>query len=125
MELTTIIGFVVGLAAVVGGQILEGGHLSQIMQFTAALIVVGGTLGATLVSFPIQDVKAAVKFLPGVFKTVNTDPRDLIDEIIKVATIARKDGVLAVEGMRGQIQDELFKNSLRHVGSNLQSLLQF
>ena len=53
MDLATIIGLVLGFGAVIGGQLLEGGHLEAIMQPTAAIIVLGGTIGATCVSFPM------------------------------------------------------------------------
>ena len=50
MDLASIIGTLLGVGSVVGGQVLEGGHIGQIMQGTAALIVIGGTLGAMLVA---------------------------------------------------------------------------
>jgi len=104
-----------GFAGIVGGQVLEGGHVGQIMQGTAAIIVFGGTFGAMLVSYPPQDIKRAFANLPMIFKTVNMDVRPVIDEIIKIATIARKEGVLAVEGQRDSIQNPLFKKSIKYV----------
>ncbi|OFZ22221.1 MAG: flagellar motor protein MotA [Bdellovibrionales bacterium GWB1_55_8] len=115
MDLASIFGIILGFAAIIGGQILEGGHIGQIMQGTAALIVFGGTFGAMLVSFPMQDIKRAIKLIPAVFKNVNMDVRPTIDEIIRIATIARKEGVLAVEGQRESIQDPLFKKSIKYV----------
>jgi chemotaxis protein MotA len=115
MDLATILGMIIGLASVVGGQILEGGHLSQIMQGTAALIVFGGTLGAALVSFPMQDLKKALAMLPALFRNVDLDVRPTIDEIIRIATIARKEGVLAVEGQRDSIQNPLFRKTIKYV----------
>ena len=60
MDLASVIGTIMGITGVVGGQILEGGHIGQIMQGTAAIIVFGGTFGAMLLAFPTQDVKKAV-----------------------------------------------------------------
>src|SRR4051812_44285852 len=107
MDIASIFGFFLGVTAVVGGQVLEGGHLSQIMQGTAALIVFGGTFGAMFLSFPMQDIKKAFSMFPSIFRNVNMDVRPTIDEIIRIATIARKEGVLAVEGQRESIQDPL------------------
>jgi chemotaxis protein MotA len=115
MELITIIGVAMGIGAVFGGALLEGLHMSAIMQGTAAIIVFGGTIGAALVSFPSQDVSKALKMIGVAFKTVNLDVRPVIDEIIKIAAVARKEGVLAVEGMRDSIQDPLFKKSIKFV----------
>jgi chemotaxis protein MotA len=115
MDLASVIGTILGISAVVGGQVLEGGHVGQIMQGTAALIVVGGTFGAMLVAFPTDDVKRAFGMLPLVYKKVNQDVRPVIDEIIRIATIARKEGVLAVEGQRESIQNPLFKKTIKYV----------
>ncbi len=115
MDLASLIGTFLGVGSVVGGQVLEGGHLSQIMQGTAFLIVAGGTMGAALVSFPMQDIKKAITLIPMVFKNVDMDVRPTIDEIIRIATIARKEGVLAVEGQRDSIQNILFKKCIKYV----------
>lgn len=115
MDLTTLLGLVVGIASVVGGQVLEGGHVGQILQGTAALIVFGGTAGAMFVSYPIQDIKKAFSMIGVIFKNVDTDVRPIIDEIVKIATIARKEGVLAIEGQRDSIQNPLFKKTIKFV----------
>lgn len=115
MDLASVIGTFLGFGAVIGGQILEGGHLHQIMQGTAALIVLGGTFGAMFLAFPTQDIKKAFGSFGLIFKNVDMDVRPLIDEIIKIATIARKEGVLAVEGQRDSIKDPLFKKSIKYV----------
>ena len=52
MDKATWSGIVLALAGIVGGLLIEGGQLSQILQPTAALIVFGGTLGAVLIQFP-------------------------------------------------------------------------
>ena len=115
MDLASVIGSVLGISAVVGGQVLEGGHVSQIMQGTAALIVLGGTAGAALVAFPPQDIAKAFKLIPLVYQKVDLDVRPVSDEIIRIATIARKEGVLAVEGQRESIQNPLFKKTIKYV----------
>jgi chemotaxis protein MotA len=115
MDLASLIGTILGISAVVGGQLIEGGKLSQILQGTAALIVFGGTFGAMLVSFPMQDIKKAFSMLPTIFQNVDLDVRPVIDEIIRIATIARKEGVLAVEGQRESIQDPMFKKAIKYV----------
>ncbi len=115
MDIASVVGIVIGVLAVVGGQVLEGGHVSQIIQGTAALIVFGGTAGAMLLSFPVQDIKKALALIPLIFKKVDMDVRPLIDEIIQIATIARKEGVLAVEGQRETIKNPLFKKTIKYV----------
>ena len=115
MDIASLIGTVLGLASIIGGQVLEGGHVGQIMQGTAALIVVGGTAGAMLVAYPTEDIVRAFGLIPLIFKKVDMDVRPVIEEIIRIATIARKEGVLAVEGQRESIQNVLFKKSIKYV----------
>jgi chemotaxis protein MotA len=115
MDFASILGTILGISAVVGGQILEGGHVSQIMQGTAALIVVGGTLGAMLVSYPQEDIIRAIKLIPVIYSKVDLDVRPIIEEIVRIATVARKEGVLAVEGQRDSIKNPLFKKSIKFV----------
>lgn len=115
MDLASVIGSVVGIGGILVGQILEGGHLSQLVQGTAALIVVSGTIGAMLLSFPVQDIQRAFKMIPSIYVNVDMDVRPTIDEIIRIATIARKEGVLAVEGQRDSIKNPLFKKSIKYV----------
>ena len=116
MDLMSIIGFVLGVTAVVGGAMLEHLPPSAIYAPTAFIIVSGGAAGAIMVSFPPADLKRA--FTEGmklIFKNLDTDYRPLIEEITKVATVARKEGVLAIEGMRNSITDPKFKKALKFV----------
>ena len=57
MDIGTVGGIVLAIACILGGQALEGGHAGSLVQATAAIIVLGGTMGAVLVSFPMSDVK--------------------------------------------------------------------
>jgi chemotaxis protein MotA len=115
METVSILGVLLGLGAIVGGALLEGLPLSAIFQGTAALIVFGGTFGAMLVSFPRKDIRSAFKMLGSVFKQVDVDVSVVIEEIIEIAGVARKEGILAVEGVRESIRDPLFKKSIKYV----------
>ncbi|MBF0492344.1 MAG: flagellar motor protein [Deltaproteobacteria bacterium] len=112
MDLATIIGIVLALAGIVGGLLIEGGNIKQILQPTAAMIVFGGTFGALLVSFPLDVFILAMK---GFIKIVRPDPMKpeaIIEEIIKLATKARKDGVVSLEADAKNIQDPFFKKAI-------------
>jgi chemotaxis protein MotA len=115
MDLTSLIGTILGLAAVFGGAMLEGLHAGDIMIGTAAIIVFGGTFAAMLLSFPPQDVKKAFGLIPLIYTKVDLDVRPVITEIIRIATVARKEGVLAVESQKESIQNPLFKKSIKYV----------
>ncbi len=97
LDLATILGIIVGFGAILLGNHLEGGHLDAIVQPTAALIVVGGTLGAVLISFPLSGVIHAGKAAMSLIGTKNRTPEALLDEILGYARKARKDGIVALD----------------------------
>lgn len=120
LDVAALLGTVLGVAAIVGGQWLEGGSVGQIVQLTAALIVVGGTLGATFLSFPMGDIRRAVALLPRIYFEPGLDFRPMIHEIVESAAVARKEGVLALEGRKAEAEesgawDPLFVRGLQFV----------
>lgn len=112
MDIGTILGLVIGVGGVLLGNLLEGGKFSQIMQPTAALIVFGGTMGATMLQFPFRTFLRALKSLRGIFQEPQSHTATLIEEIVGYATVARKDGILALEGVLGQASDPFLSRSL-------------
>ena len=78
MDLAPIIGIILLIAAIIVGQALEGGHIQSIIQPTAALIVPGGTLGATTLGYSISDLLRGVKMGLSIFFNPSDKPEPLI-----------------------------------------------
>ncbi len=97
MDKATLIGLVLALGAIVGGQVLEGGKLGSIIQLTAAIIVFGGTFGAVFISYPFKEVLGAFKGLRTIIKEPPRDPYQIISQIITYANKARREGILSLE----------------------------
>jgi chemotaxis protein MotA len=97
MDKATLIGLVLGLGAVIGGQVLEGGKVGSIIQLTAFVIVFGGTFGAVFLSYPFHDVLGGFKGIKKVIKEPPDDPYQVINQIIEYANKARKEGILSLE----------------------------
>jgi chemotaxis protein MotA len=112
VDLATILGLLVAFAGILVGQAIEGGSVLQILQPTAALIVFGGTLGATMIGFPIGVLKQAASDLLHVFRDENIEPSNLIDDVIKLASKARREGIISLEKDAESVNDEFFKKSL-------------
>jgi chemotaxis protein MotA len=115
LDILTIIGIALGFAAVVGGQVLEGGSVHAIMQGTAAIIVFGGTIGAVLLNYPMPTVLLAMKNTKKVFFNPSTDPKGLVAQIMKLSTIARRDGLLSLEPMVGNMKNRFLRKGLQLV----------
>lgn len=112
MDLATVLGLAIGLGCILGGNALEGGHLSSLVQATAAMIVAGGTIGATMVAFPIAAFIKACKDLKGVFFSTPRNLQKLIDEISEYAQKARRDGLVSLEQTVQGASDPFLKKAL-------------
>jgi chemotaxis protein MotA len=121
IDTATLAGLLAGLGCILLGNHLEGGHLHAIIQPTAALIVFGGTLGAVLVSFTMDDFVRAVKALALVFGNKVDDAHALIEEIVGYAQLARREGVLVLEGAAENVKNPFFKKGLLMVVDGIDS----
>jgi len=117
MNNASIIGLLLGVAAILGGNFIEGGRVSSIVQGSAALIVFGGTFGATFLSFSIKDMRRAAQALRHVFMNDKLLPKDyfLVSEIIDLSAKARKSGIISLERDVQNIKYTYFKRALRLV----------
>ena len=97
MDIFAVIGLFFGITMILIGQAMEGGNIGQLLQITAAFIVLGGTTGAVLLSFPPKTLLSAIKMLKNVFMPPKTDFNALITEIGGFATKARKEGIISLE----------------------------
>lgn len=123
-DLATIAGLVVAMAGILGGLILEGGKIQDVSQVTAALIVLGGTLGAVMVTTPLPVLLRSCKKLGAVFMDAAQPPDALIEEILTYATKARKHGVVALEQDAAGVTDPFLRKALNLAvdGTDLQEL---
>lgn len=112
MDITSLLGIFLGIAAILVGQILEGGHISSIIQPTAFLIVFGGTAGAVFLSFPMKDLLAAVKGFKAVFLGGNPPTGEIIDLLVTLALKARKEGILSLQGDIRDIENDFLRRGL-------------
>lgn len=113
--IVSLIGIFLGMFAVIGGAVIEGLHLSALTQPTAAMIVFGGTLGATMLACTGEEFSGALKMVPKIFFGKNPDFSGLIKEIVDLANLARKDGLLALEKSVANIKNPFFSSNLRKI----------
>lgn len=111
MDYVSVIGFVLALTAILGGQVLEGGHVGSLVQFTAFVIVFGGTIGATMLQSSIPVFFQGLRLAVWVLFPPKLDQHGLIDQVIGWSSIARKGGLLALES-----QVELQTDTFTHKG---------
>ena len=112
MDLGTLLGLVAGIGIIVVGIIQSGGELFWFYNFNSILIVLGGTLAATLVALPLKAVGNIFNILKKVFIGEQYDYIGTIDEIVEKAQKSRKDGLLSLEADLPNMKAGFFKNGI-------------
>jgi chemotaxis protein MotA len=113
MDIISIVGIVLALIAIIGGQVLEGGHLGSLVQFTAFIIVIGGTAGAVMLQSSLETFLRGMRMVKWVFVPPNLDAEPLIRSISQWSSTARKGGLLALEPAIDDVDDAFAKKGLQ------------
>lgn len=113
MDKISLAGLAIGLIAILGGQLLEGGNISSLVQPTALLIVCGGTLGAVLLQSPLHVFKRGMKMAKWVWVPPVIEQKRLVDQILNWSQLSRREGLLALENFIPGIKDEFIKKGLQ------------
>jgi len=112
MDVASVAGLALAVLAILGGQALEGGSVKSLIQPTAAIIVLGGTFGACFMQFPLAVALSGFKALIKVFQEPKINNKVVIQEIIRLANKARKEGVISLESDAQKIADPFLKKAL-------------
>jgi chemotaxis protein MotA len=112
MDFGTIGGIVFAIAMILVGQAIEGGHVGSLIQATAAMIVFGGTIGAVMVSFPLNEFMRGIKMGVGTLQQKKSDVRQILDQVVDLAGVARRDGVLALEQRMPELKDPFLRRAV-------------
>ncbi len=115
MDLATLIGIIIAFLGLIVGFTADGGTIHALLQGPAALIVFGGTIGATLASTSMKRFIRIGKYLKIVFFRKVQEPQELIGQLVQLATVARREGILALEDKIEEFSDEFLKSGLRLV----------
>jgi chemotaxis protein MotA len=111
-DIATIGGLVVSIGGILAGLVLEGGQISDVKQATAAMIVLGGTLGAVMLTNPLGTLLRAAAKLKLVFFDSSQDPAAGIEEIIGYAAQARRNGLVSLERAAAEADDPFLRKAL-------------
>jgi chemotaxis protein MotA len=113
MDFISIVGILLAGIAIIGGQILEGGHVGSLLQVTAFVIVIGGTAGAVMLQSTLPTFLRGMRMVKWVFVPPPLAADALIQSITQWSTTARKGGLLALEPMIDEIADPFVKKGLQ------------
>lgn len=109
MDISTIVGLVVVAILLVISVVLGGGSFASFVDAPSALVVIGGAIAATMISLPLKDFLAVFKVSLKVFLNKTENVTKIIDQIVSLAEVARKDGLLALESKLADIDHKFIK----------------
>jgi chemotaxis protein MotA len=112
MDIASIGGIIVAILGILAGMMIEGGSIAQITQPTAALIVLGGTLGAVMLQFPLKIFTGAFKALFKVFVHKSSNGEAALTQIVGFAHKARRSGIVSLDADLPAIADPFLKQAL-------------
>lgn len=126
MDILSLIGVTLGLVAVLGGSIAKGSGLGALWNAAAFVIVVLGTLGATLIQARMPVFMHGMRILPWAFKPPRIDNRAMVEQIVEWSHVARKEGLLGLETLADEENDSFARKGLQLLvdGSEPQTIRQ-
>lgn len=113
MDILSLLGILLAVTAIVGGNLLDGGHSGQLFQLTALLIVGGGTLGAVMVQTSLPVFIRAFSLAKWVFVQPDVDIQATIDKLVNWSQMSRREGLLALENASEDEQDLFSRKGLQ------------
>lgn len=112
MDIATVVGIISGFGLIII-TIVMGGVPGVFVNIPSAVVVIGGTIAATLINYPLKDVLGVFGPVRNAFFHTETDPAGLIVKLVEFATIARREGILALEGQAEGTGDEFLEKSIQ------------
>ena len=126
MDILSLVGILLGLVAILGGAVAKGSNLGALWNLAAFLIVIVGTLGATLVQARLPAFVHAFRILRWVFVPPMVDARSMIVRIVDWSQVSRKEGLLGLETLSEEEPDPFVRKGLQLLvdGTEPQTLRQ-
>jgi len=115
MDIATLGGLIIGIGAVLVSFVWEGGNLGAIIQPAAMLIVIGGTVGASIVTTSLKTLKTVPSLIKTALFSQPVDSLQTIDMIVKMSEKARREGILGLENDLKNLHDPFFRKAIQLV----------
>jgi chemotaxis protein MotA len=109
----SLFGLLLGVLAIVLGQVMEGGHIGSLVQPTAFFIVIGGTLGAVMLQSSPRTFMLGIRMARWVFSPPTLRPAELVRQVVGWSHVARKEGLLALEAQIAGVSDPFVRRGLQ------------
>ena len=112
MDIATGLGLLVAFTAMVTSVLIDGGSLLAFINIPSVIVVFGGSFGALITSYPLKSFLSLPKLIALSFKLPSVAPQELIEQFVKLADQARREGLLSLEEQVATIDDDLVKKGI-------------
>lgn len=113
MDIATLVGLVVGFALIIGSILFGGGKLGGFFDAASVLVVIGGSIAASLISFPLPTFLSVFRVMKKVFFWKVESPTKIIEQLVSLAEVARRDGLLALENRIEEVDNSFLALGLQ------------
>lgn len=120
MDIATFFGIIVGFSLVIGA-IFIGGSVDTFVNIPGMMIVLGGTMAATTINFPVSEVNKALRAAFYIFSKRNISSNDVVNTMVRIADISRRDGLLALENI--QTENAILKKACQLIADNTDPMM--
>ena len=120
MDFTTFLGIITGFALVIGA-IFLGGAVDIFVNVPGIMIVLGGTFAAACVNYPLQEIYLSVKAAIKIFRTRRVRPNEVVNTMVRIAEITRREGLLALENI--ETDNAILKKACQLIADNADPML--
>jgi chemotaxis protein MotA len=115
MKASSAIGLAVAIGGLFMGATMEGAPVMAVLNPSAMMIVLGGTLGVTIVGTSMDRIKAIPTLYKKIFSADVYDLRGRVTELVGFAEKARRDGLLALDDELSKVEDEFLRRGMQLV----------
>ncbi len=115
MDFATFFGIIVGFSLIMGA-IFIGGAVDTFVNLPGMMIVLGGTMAATSINFPVSDINKAFRAAFYIFAGKRVTPNDVVNTMVRIAEISRRDGLMALENIK--TDNNILKKACQLIADN-------
>lgn len=113
MDLASLIGLILAIGLIIASILIGTSPMTAFMDLPSLLVVVGGSIAAALICFPLRSILGAPKVAIKVFLNKEADLVGLVADLVALAETARRDGLLALEAKIADITNPLVRTGIQ------------
>jgi chemotaxis protein MotA len=113
VDITSLVGFLLAWALIVGSILMGSAPFSAFIDVPSMMVVIGGAMAAGMMAFPLKSIMALPMVFKKAFLNTQEDLLAIINQLVALAEVARRDGLLALEGKLAEVQNPVIKSGLQ------------